>query len=252
MELPNYPRPELDEVSIQIAAYIAEKIPDEAALQFGIGAIPDAVGAALKEKRNLGIHTEMFTESMIDLIEVGAVTNQMKPLYQGKTVASFAFGSKRVYDYIHENGDVKMLPVNQVNDPRIIAQIPKMMSINSAVEIDFYGQVCAESLGTTHFSGTGGQVDFVRGALWSKGGKSFLAFPSTAKGGTVSRIKPFLTPGAIVTTSKNEVNYIVTEYGITNLRGKTVSERTKELIRLAHPKFREELTFEAKKRNIII
>ena len=252
VELPDYPRPEPDEISKRIAAYIAEEVPDGANIQFGIGAIPDAVGALLVEKRNLGIHTEMFTESMVDLIEAGAVTNELKPLHQGKTVASFAFGSKRVYDYIHENEDVKMLPVQKVNDPRVISQLPNVRSINSAIEIDFYGQVCAESMGAMHFSGTGGQVDFVRGALWSPGGKSFIAFPSTAKGGTVSRIKPTLSPGAVVTTSKNDVNYVVTEYGIADLRGKTVSERTKALIQLAHPKFREELTFEAKKRNIII
>ncbi len=251
VELPDYPRPELEDISKKIAAYIAEEIPDESTIQFGIGAIPDAVGAALQEKRNLGIHTEMFTESMIDLIEAGAVTNAMKPLHQGKTVASFAFGSKRVYDYIHENESVKMLPIDQVNDPSIIRQLPNFMSINSAVEVDFFGQVCAESLGAMHFSGTGGQVDFVRGAVLSPGGKSFLAFPSTAKGGTVSRIKSILSPGAIVTTSKNDVNYIVTEYGIANLRGKTVRERTEALINIAHPKFREELTFEAKKRNIL-
>lgn len=252
VELPDIPRPELDEVSKQIARYIAEEIPDESVIQFGIGAIPDAVGAALQEKRDLGIHTEMFTESMIDLLESGAVTNEKKSLHRGKTVASFAFGSKRVYDYIHENEAVKMLPIQQVNDPFIIRQMPSFMSINSAVEIDMYGQVCAESLGTKHFSGTGGQVDFVRGSVLSPGGKSFLAFPSTAKNGTVSRIKSTLTPGAIVTTSKNDVNYIVTEYGIANLRGKTVRERTKALIGIAHPKFREELLFEAKKRNILI
>jgi acyl-CoA hydrolase len=252
VELPNEPRPRLDEISKQIAAYIVDEIPHEATVQFGIGAIPDAVGSALKHKRNLGIHTEMFTESMVDLIESGVVTNRMKPLYRDKTVASFAFGSKRVYEMIHQNDDVKMLPISKVNDPSIIREIPNFMSINSAVEVDFFGQVCAESMGTKHFSGTGGQVDFVRGSVLSSGGKSFLAFPSTAKNGTVSRIKSVLSPGSIVTTSKNDVQYIVTEYGIANLRGKTLSERTKELIRLAHPKFREELTFEAKKRNIMI
>ena len=250
--LPDYPRPELDKMSKQIASYIAEEISDESVIQFGIGAIPDAVGLALQEKRNLGIHTEMLTESMVDLIAAGAVTNEKKTLHRGQTVASFAFGSKRVYDFIHENEALTMLPIQYINDPSIIRQIPSFMSINSAIEIDFFGQVCAESVGTMHFSGTGGQVDFVRGAVLSPGGKSFLAFPSTAKGGTVSRIKPILSPGAIVTTSKNDVNYIVTEYGIANLRGKTLGQRTKALIELAHPKFREELIFEAKKRNIII
>ena len=252
MQLPDLPRPEIDNISKQIAAYIADEIPNGAVIQFGIGAIPDAVGLALQEKTDLGIHTEMFTESMIDLIESGAVTNKMKPLHTGKTVASFAFGSKRVYDYIHNNSDVKMLPVQHINDPKIIRNMPNFMSINSAIEIDFFGQVCAESIGTAHFSGTGGQVDFVRGAVQSEGGKSFLAFPSTAKGGTVSRIKSILSPGAIVTTSKNDVDYIVTEYGIAKLRGKTIGERTKALIDIAHPKFREELVAQAKERNILI
>lgn len=252
VELPDYPRSELDEVSMQIASFIADEIPDESVIQFGIGVIPDAVGLALQGKRNLGIHTEMLTESMVELIEAGAVTNEKKTLHRGQTVASFAFGSKRVYDFIHENEAVTMLPIQYINDPSIIRQIPSFMSINSAIEIDFFGQVCAESMGTMHFSGTGGQVDFVRGAVLSPGGKSLLAFPSTAKDGTVSRIKSTLSPGSIVTTSKNDVNYIVTEYGVANLRGKTLGQRTKALIELAHPKFRDELTFEAKKRNIII
>lgn len=252
VNLPDYPRPKLDEVSKQIASFIAEEIPDESVIQFGIGAIPDAVGQALREKKDLGIHTEMLTESMVELIEAGAVTNEKKTLHRGQTVTSFAFGSKRVYDFIHENEAVTMLPIQYINDPSIIRQIPNFMSINSGLEIDFFGQVCAESLGTMHFSGTGGQVDFVRGAVLSPGGKSFLAFPSTARGGTVSRIKSTLSPGSIVTTSKNDVNYIATEYGITNLRGKTLGQRTKALIGLAHPKFRDKLLFEAKKRNIII
>ena len=252
VNLPDYPRPKLDEVSKQIASFIAEEIPDESVIQFGIGAIPDAVGQALLEKKDLGIHTEMLTESMVELIEAGAVTNEKKTLHRGQTVTSFVFGSKRVYDFIHENEAVTMLPIQYINDPSIIRQIPNFMSINSGLEIDFFGQVCAESLGTMHYSGTGGQVDFVRGAVLSPGGKSFLAFPSTARGGTVSRIKSILSPGSIVTTSKNDVNYIATEYGITNLRGKTLGQRTKALIGLAHPKFRDELLFEAKKRNIII
>ena len=249
--LPDFPRPELDDVSKEIASYIAKEIPNGSVIQFGIGAIPDAVGLALQSKTDLGIHTEMFTESMVELIECGAVTNTKKTLHPNTTVASFAYGSKRVYDYIHNNPKVKMLPIQGVNDPNIIRELSNFMSVNSAIEIDFFGQVCAESIGTSHFSGTGGQVDFIRGAVQSEGGKSFLAFPSTAKGGTVSRIKSTLTPGAIVTTSKNDVDYIVTEYGSVKLRGKTVSERTKALISIAHPKFREELLAEAKTRNII-
>ena len=250
--LPDYPRPELDDISKKIASFIAAEIPDGATIQFGIGAIPDAVGVALQDKKDLSIHTEMLTESMVELVENGAVTNESKELYPGKTVASFAFGSQRVYDYVHNNPAVQMLPIQYVNDPNIIRTIPNFMSINSAIEIDFYGQVCAESIGADHFSGTGGQVDFVRGAILSEGGKSFLAFPSTAKDGTVSRIKSMLTPGSIVTTSKNDVDHVVTEYGLVKLRGKTVGERTRALISIAHPKFRDELLKEAKERNIIV
>ncbi len=242
----------IDEISKAIGGYIAEEIPDGATIQLGIGAVPDAVGMALKEKHHLGIHTEMFTDSMVELIECGAVDNSLKPIHRGRSVTTFAYGSKRIYDYIDDNPAMEILPVNYVNDPKVIAQHPNFISVNAAVEVDFFGQVCAESLGTRHISGTGGQVDYVRGAVESDGGKSFIAFPSTAAKGTVSRIAPTLSEGAIVTTSKNDVDHIVTEYGVAKLRGKTLSQRTKALIAIAHPKFREELTFAAKKRNIII
>ena len=251
-DLPIMPAPHIDKVSETIGNYIAEEIPNGATLQLGIGAVPEAVGLALKDKKDLGIHTELLTDSMIDLIECGAVTNERKPIYKGKTVATLAFGSKRMYDYIDDNRAFVLLPVNEVNNPQIIALHPNFMSINAALEVDFFGQVCAESIGTKHVSGSGGQADYVRGAVMSKGGKSFIAFPSTAAGGKLSRIKPTLSEGAIVTTHKNDVDYIVTEYGIVKLRGKTVSERTKALISIAHPAFREELTAEAKKRNLII
>ena len=246
------PPVKIDETSAKIGQYIAEEIPNGATLQLGIGAIPDAVGMALKEKRHLGIHTEMFTDSMVDLIACGAVDNSRKPIHTGKTVATFAVGSRKMYDYINDNPAVAMLPVDYVNDPAIIARHPKFMSVNAALEVDFYGQVCAESIGTRHISGTGGQSDYVRGAIQSEGGKSFIAFSSTAGGGEVSRIVPTLTPGACVSTSKNDVDCIVTEYGIAKLRGKTLSQRTKALIAIAHPKFRDELTYQAKKENIMI
>lgn len=242
----------VDEVSAKIGQYIAEEIPDGATLQLGIGAIPDAVGHALKDKRHLGIHTEMFTDSMMSLIECGAVDNSQKPVHTGKTVATFAMGSQRMYDYIDDNPMVEMLPVDYVNDPAVIAQHPNFISVNAALEVDFFGQVCAESLGTVHVSGTGGQSDYVRGAVQSKGGKSFIAFSSTAKDGAMSRIVPTLTPGAQVSTSKNDVDYIVTEYGIAHLRGKTLGQRARALIAIAHPKFRDKLTFDAKKQNILI
>ena len=230
-DLPTLPAPTLDEVSITIGNLIAEQIPDGACIQLGIGAIPDAVGMALKSKHDLGIHTEMFTSSMVDLIECGAVNNN---------------------DYIDDNPAIEILPVDYVNNPEVICQNDNMISINAALEVDLFGQVCAESIGTKIMSGSGGQVDYVRGACQSKGGKSFIAFSSTAKGGTISKIKPILTPGAVVTTSKNDVDYIVTEYGIAHLRGQTLSSRVRQLIAIAHPDFRDELTFEAKKRGILI
>ena len=250
--LPIMPPVKIDTISQTIGGYIAEEVPNGATLQLGIGAVPEAVGLALKDKRDLGIHTELFTDSMVELIECGAVTNMQKPLHRGKTVATLTFGSQRIYDFIDDNPMFLMLPVNYVNDPAIIAQHPNFISVNAAIEVDFFGQVCSESAGTRHISGTGGQADYVRGAISSKGGKSFIAFPSTAKNDTISKIVPTLAPGAIVTTSKNDVDYIVTEYGVAKLRGKTVSQRAKELIRIAHPKFREELTFKAKKENLLI
>ena len=251
-DLPVLPPVQLDEVSKTIGGLIAERIPDGACLQLGIGAIPDATGMALKAKHDLGIHTEMFTDSMVELIECGAVNNSKKQIHRGKTVTTFAFGSQRIYDYIDDNPAVEILPVDYVNDPNVICQNDNMISINAAVEVDLFGQVCAESVGTKHMSGSGGQIDYVRGACQSRGGKSFIAFTSTAKGGTISKIKPILTPGAVVTTSKNDVDYIVTEYGVAHLRGCSLGERARQLIAIAHPDFRDELTFEAKKRGMMI
>ncbi len=250
--LPVLPPAKLDEVSITIGNLIAEQIPDGACIQLGIGAIPDATGLALKSKHDLGIHTEMFTDSMVELIECGAVNNSKKQIHRGKTITTFAYGSQRIYDYIDDNPAIELLPVDYVNDPNVICKNDNMISINAALEVDFWGQVCAESVGTKHMSGSGGQIDFVRGACQSKGGKSFIAFSSTAKGGTISKIKSELTPGAVCTTSKNDVDYIVTEYGIAHLRGKSLAERTRQLIGIAHPDFRDQLLFEAKKRGIII
>lgn len=250
--LPVLPESKIDPVSKAIGDYIAERIPDGATLQLGIGAIPDAVGTALKTKKHLGLHTEMFTDSMVELIQCGAVDNSAKPIHPGKSVAAFAFGSQRIYDYIDHNPDIELLSVDHVNNPVIIAQHPNFVSVNAALEVDFYGQVCAESIGTRHFSGTGGQADFVRGANLSENGQSFIAFASTTADGTVSKIRPTLTPGAIVSTTKNDVDCIVTEYGVAKLRGHTLSERTKALISIAHPDFRDELTFEAKKLHILI
>ncbi len=242
----------LDEISVTIGNLIAEQIPDGACIQLGIGAIPDATGMALKAKHDLGIHTEMFTDSMVELIECGAVNNSKKQIHRGKSVTTFAYGSQRIYDYIDDNPAIAIMPVDYVNDPNVICLNDNMISINAALEVDLWGQVCAESVGTKHMSGSGGQIDYVRGACQSKGGKSFIAFTSTAKGGTISKIKPILTPGAVCTTSKNDVDYIVTEYGLAHLRGQSLAERAKQLIAIAHPDFRDELTFEAKKRGIMI
>ena len=251
-ELPVLPAAQLDEVSIAIGNLIAEEIPDGACIQLGIGAIPDATGMALKSKHDLGIHTEMFTDSMVELIECGAVNNSKKQIHRGISVTTFAFGSKRIYDYIDDNPGIALMPVDYVNNPEVICRNDNMISINAALEVDLLGQVCAESVGTKHMSGTGGQVDYVRGACQSRGGKSFIAFASTAKGGTISKINPILNPGAVVTTSKNDVDNIVTEFGIARLRGRPMEERVKALISIAHPNFRDELAFEAKKRGLIV
>jgi len=251
-ELPVLPAAKLDDVSITIGNLIAEQISDGACIQLGIGAIPDATGMALKNKHDLGIHTEMFTDSMVELIECGAVNNSRKQIHRGKSVTTFAYGSKRIYDYIDDNPAIELLPVDYVNNPEIICLNDNVISINAALEVDLWGQVCAESVGTKHMSGSGGQIDYVRGACQSKGGKSFIAFSATAKGGTISKIKPILTPGAVCTTSKNDVDYIVTEFGIAHMRGRSLGERAKQLIAIAHPDFRDELTFEAKKRGMLI
>ena len=249
------PPTEIDEISEKIGKLIAAEIPDGATLQLGIGAIPEAVGTALRNHKDLGIHTELLTDSMIGLIECGAVTNAKKPINTGVSVATIAFGTKRVYDYIDNNPLMAMLPVYYVNDPEVIAQHPNFISVNSAIEVDFYGQVCAESVGPRHISGSGGQLEYVRGAIKSEGGKSFIAFSSTAtlpNGEVQSRIKPMLTHGAIVTTPKNEVDRIVTEYGIAELKSKTLSQRTRALIDIAHPDFRDQLLAEARNMNILI
>ncbi len=250
--LPELAVPKLDDISITIGNLIAEQIPDGACIQLGIGAIPDAVGLALKTKHDLGIHTEMFTSSMVDLIECGAVNNSKKQIHRYQSVTTFALGSRKMYDYIDDNPAIAFMPVDYVNDPVVICKNDNMISINAALEIDLWGQVCAESVGTRLMSGTGGQVDYVRGACQSKGGKSFIAFTSTAKNGTISKIKSCLTPGAVCTTSKNDVDYVVTEYGIAHLRGQPLSSRVRQLIAIAHPDFRDELTFDAKKRGIMI
>jgi len=217
----------------------------------GIGAIPDAVLLFLKGKKDLGIHTEMFSDGVVALAEAGVVTNKKKTINTGKFVATFLMGTRKLYDFVNGNADVVMQPVDYTNDPNIIGQHEKMVSINSALQVDFMGQVNAEMIGRNQFSGVGGQVDFVRGASRSKGGKSIIALPSTAAKGTVSRIAPALDAGSAVTTSRNDVHYIVTEYGAAELRGKSIRERAKALIGIAHPDFREKLTAQAKEQGLL-
>lgn len=242
------PPPVIGEVEKAIGENCAKLIRDGDTLQLGIGPIPDAVLLFLKDKKDLGIHSEMISDGVVELIEAGVITNRKKTLHPGKTVVTFLMGTKRLYDYADDNPSLYMCPVDYVNDPFIIAQNDGMVSINSCIQVDIQGQVASESAGLTQISGIGGQVDFVRGARRSKGGRSIMAISSTAKGGSVSKIVPFLDEGAAVTTSRTDVDYIVTEYGIAALRGKTLRQRAAALIRIAHPNFRAELIAEYESR----
>ncbi len=224
-----------------IGAHVAELIPDGATLQLGIGSIPDGVLYYLRDKRHLGIHTEMFSDGVVDLVEMGVVTNERKTLHRGKIIAGFILGSQRLYSFVHDNAMVEFHPQDYVNDPFIIAQNESMVSINSAIEVDLTGQVCADSIGHAFYSGVGGQVDFIRGAAHSKGGKPIIALPSTAKNGALSRIVPALKPGAGVVTSRNDVHFVVTEFGVADLYGKSIRQRVEALIGIAHPDFRHDL-----------
>ena len=239
--LTQMPQGEPGELEKAIGQHVADLIPDGATLQLGIGAIPDGVLYFLKDKRDLGIHSELFSDGVVDLVELGVVTNERKTLHNGKIIAGFILGSQRLYSFVHDNAMVELHPQNYVNDPFIIAQNDNMISINSAIEVDLTGQVCADSMGHTFYSGVGGQLDFVRGAARSKGGKPIIALPSTAKRGEISRIVPALKPGAGVVTTRNDVHYVVTEFGVADLYGKTIRQRVKALINIAHPDFREEL-----------
>ncbi|WP_341647764.1 acetyl-CoA hydrolase/transferase family protein [Thauera humireducens] len=239
--------PQIGPVQEAIGKYVADLIDDGATLQIGYGGIPDAVVMQLQHKRDLGIHTEMIGDGILSLIESGAVTNRRKTFMPGKTIATFALGSNRLYRTLHRNPAIEMHPVDFTNDPWIAARNDKLCAINATLQIDLIGQCGSESLGHVPYSGTGGQVDFVRAANRSNGGKAFIVLPSTAKDGTVSRIAPVLSPGTHVTTSKNDINYVVTEYGVAQLRGKTAKQRAEALIGIAHPDFRGELREAAKR-----
>ncbi|MBI5877660.1 MAG: acetyl-CoA hydrolase/transferase family protein [Chloroflexi bacterium] len=239
--LATLPRAQFTETFLKIGAHVADLIPDGATIQTGIGAIPDAVLFHLKGKQHLGIHSELFSDGIISLIESGVITGERKTIHPGKVVAGMAIGSAVLYDFIRDNALIEMHPNDYVNDPFIIAQHDNMVAINSAIEIDLTGQVCADSIGTQFYSGIGGQVDFVRGAARSKGGKPIIAMQSTARSDTLSRIVTQLKPGAGVVTSRGDVHYVVTEYGVAYLHGKSIRERARALIRIAHPAFRDEL-----------
>jgi len=242
---PNATKEEL-EVFDKIGSYIADLVEDGSTLQMGIGAIPDSVMKYLHSKKDLGIHTEMFSDGIIELVEQGIINGEKKTLHPGKIIAGFVLGTRRVYDFIDNNPVIEFHPQEYVNDPFIIAKNNKMVAINSAIEVDLTGQVCSDSIGTKFYSGIGGQVDFIRGAARSEGGKPIIALPSSTKNGTISRIVPALKPGAGVVTSRGDVHYVITEYGVAELFGKSIQERAKALINIAHPNFRDELTKYAK------
>ncbi len=235
----------------KIASFCAELIDDGACLQLGIGDIPDAVLRFLSHKKDLGIHTEMFSDGAVDLIKNGVINGSRKQIHKNKAVASFLMGSRKLYDFADGNKSIEMYPINYTNDPCIIGRNDNVVAINSCLQIDLLSQITSESLGPIQYSGVGGQVDFIRGASHSKNGKSIITTTSTAGNGKYSRIVPLLDKGAAVTTTRNDVHYVVTEYGIANLRGKSVSERAKALIAIAHPKFREQLTSHLKKMTIL-
>ncbi len=243
--------PSIGLVQAAIGKYVAEQVPDGATLQIGYGGIPDAVVMQLIDKKDLGVHTELVGDGILTLVEAGVVTNQRKNVNRGKMLATFALGSRKLYQFMDRNPALEMHPANFTNDPYLAGQNDHLISINATMQIDLMGQCCSETLGTMPYSGTGGQSDFVRAANRSKGGKSFIVLPSTAKGDKISRIVPTLTPGAHISTSKNDINQVVTEYGIARLRGKTAKQRALELINIAHPDFRATLREAAKKMNLL-
>jgi acyl-CoA hydrolase len=252
----DHPLPELipdpiDDVARAIGSNVASLIDDGDTIQTGIGAIPNAVLAALRDRRDLGVHTEMFSDGVVDLVECGVITNARKTLGRGRLVTSFVMGTKRLYDFVDNHPIVEMRSSDYVNDPAVVARNRGMVAINSALAVDLTGQVCADSIGSLIYSGVGGQVDFIRGAAHAERGKPVLALPSTAKGGTISRIVTELAPGSGVTTSRADVHWIATEHGVANLHGQTLRERARMLIRLAAPQFRDELAAGARVRRLL-
>lgn len=240
--------PVLGDIERAIGRNCASLVRDGDTLQLGIGAIPDAVLKELGDKRDLGIHSEMFSDGVVDLIEAGVVNNSRKTLNRGRCVVTFLMGTRRLYDFVNDNPMIQMAPVDYVNDPRVICQNDNLVSINSCVQVDLIGQVVSSSVGLRQISGIGGQADFVRGASMSRGGRTIMAIPSTAQGGAVSKIVPFLDAGASVSTGRCDVDFVVTEFGVAQLWGRTLRDRADQLINIAHPNFREELTAEHERR----
>lgn len=243
---PILPDGTITEEDRMIGRNVASLVDDGSTIQLGIGAIPDAIAQAFMDKKDLGVHTEMITSSIADLVEAGVVTGKCKTLHRGKIVGTFALGTQKLYDMLHKNPAVCIMPGSYVNDPNVIAQNNNMVSINTAIAVDFVGQVASETLGPIQYSGSGGQSDTAIGAIHSKGGKSIIALHSTAKNGTISTISPFLPQGSVVTLSRNNIDYIVTEYGVAEMKAKSTAYRAEALISIAHPKFRDELTKQAR------
>lgn len=239
IEVPPAP---VGEVERRIGRHVASLVEDGATLQLGIGAIPNAVLAELSDRRDLGVHSEMVSDGIVELVECGAVTGACKTIDRGIVVAAFVVGTRRLYRYVHDNPGFEMHPLDYTNDTSVIRRNPKVVAINSAIEVDLTGQVAADSIGFTLYSGVGGQMDFVRGAALSPGGKPIIALPSTARNGQVSRIVPLLRPGAAVVTTRAHLHYVVTEHGVAELHGRSLRERAAALIRIADPAFRDDLT----------
>jgi acyl-CoA hydrolase len=237
--------PAVDDKDIRIAALVAERIDDGATIQAGIGAIPNAILGLLRDHQNLAVHTELVSDGVMDLMESGALTGTQKVTRPGKIVATFAYGTQRLYDFLHDNSAVEFLPVDWVNDPRVIGREHAFVSINATIEVDLLGQCNSEMIAGQYYSGSGGQSDFARGAMYSEQGKGFVVVHSTTGDESISRIVARLCPGAPVTTMKNTVDHVVTEYGVAELRGRSIAQRARALIEIAHPKFREELERQA-------
>ncbi len=236
------PQGDINPIAERIGQHVADLIPNGATLQLGIGAVPESVLRYLGHRRHLGIHSELFSDGIIDLVEAGVIDGEAQTLHRGKLVAGFLLGTRRLFDWVHNNAMVEMHPTDYVNDPFVIAQHKRMVAINSAIQIDLTGQVCADSIGTRIYSGAGGQVDFIRGAARAEEGRPIIALPATAQNGTLSRIVPTLDPGAGVVTSRYDVHYVVSEYGVAQLHGRTLAQRARALIAIAHPDFRPMLT----------